>query len=255
MPAVGDNRILARSQAEPDLMGLVAWGCTTKNGYTPPWAISAPSSSRTATPAALSKPPPDPVQRQGRTPSTRPRTDSSGWPARAATASRALPPSRASRQLSSPACSGPTMEILPVRFRLRGFDGKRARSAGSTEPAQCRDSPRYMNHGWRRASRSQLRGDPPGIMCQQGSPCGSALDSHLVPRTTLKTWGAGPDTCDDGIVMGGERPLVMMKAALSRRAGRVTSWGSCRPRLLTGSSSAERRRPRARLPRYGRLRL
>jgi transposase InsO family protein len=36
--------------------------------YIPPWAISAPSSSRTATPAPLSKPPPDPVQRQGRTP-------------------------------------------------------------------------------------------------------------------------------------------------------------------------------------------
>jgi hypothetical protein len=41
---------------------------TTKDGYIPPWAISAPSSSSTATPAPLSKPPRDHVQRKGRTP-------------------------------------------------------------------------------------------------------------------------------------------------------------------------------------------
>ena len=44
---------------------------TTRGGCTPPSAISAPSSSRTATPPTRSKPPPDPVQRQGRTPQAR----------------------------------------------------------------------------------------------------------------------------------------------------------------------------------------
>ena len=39
----------------------------TRRDYIPPRAISAPSSPRTATPVPLSKPTPDPVQRQGRT--------------------------------------------------------------------------------------------------------------------------------------------------------------------------------------------
>ena len=41
---------------------------TTHDGCTPPWAISAPCSSRLNTPSRWSKPRPDPVHRQGHTP-------------------------------------------------------------------------------------------------------------------------------------------------------------------------------------------